>query len=537
MTGLSRRGLLAGTALAGAGAFAVSPLTGRLAGRTGVASASTVSGVASVLPGDARYSTLSRGTNQRWQGEPERIHLVRDTEEVVAAVRAAVGQGKRIAVRSGGHCYEDFTTDSDVRVLIDMSAMSEVAFDKGRRAFSIGAGARLGDVYQKLYRGWGVYVPAGACPTVGAGGHIAGGGYGVWARRDGLSVDYLHAVEVVCVDSDGSVSAVIATADESDPHHDLWWAHTGGGGGNFGVVTRYWFRTPGASGGDPAKLLPAPPANVWISEVAWSWPELTEQGFGRLMRNHGAWHEENQDPGSRAASLFGQLKPFHRNSGVVMMTAAVDAGVNNAERVLENYTRAVGNGVGTDYQVTQKRLIPYLQATQWAGFTGQDPTVRFKGKSAYFRRRYTDSQIATMHEYLNRDDFTGGGGLLLISGYGGRVNEVAPAATAVPQRDSILKFQVVGVWNDASEEEGYLDWMRRFYRDLFADTGGVPVPNGTTDGCFVNYCDVDLNDDTWNTSGVPWHELYYKDNYARLQRAKRDYDPQDLFRHTQSVRP
>jgi FAD/FMN-containing dehydrogenase len=63
------------------------------------------------------------------------------------------------------------------------------------------------------------------------------------------------------------------------------------------------------------------------------------------------------------------------------------------------------------------------------------------------------------------------------------------------------------------------------------------VPGEVVDGCYVNYPDADLSDPMWNTSGVPWHGLYFKDNYARLQRAKSAWDPGEVFRHRQSVRP
>jgi hypothetical protein len=88
------------------------------------------------------------------------------------------------------------------------------------------------------------------------GGHVVGGAFGFLCRQLGLAADYLYAVEVVTVDEAGRASSVIAARETSDPNRELWWAHTGAGGGNFGIVTRYWFRSPDASGDDPARLLP-----------------------------------------------------------------------------------------------------------------------------------------------------------------------------------------------------------------------------------------------------------------------------------------
>lgn len=64
----------------------------------------------------------------------------------------------------------------------------------------------------------------------------------------------------------------------------------------------------------------------------------------------------------------------------------------------------------------------------------------------------------------------------------------------------------------------------------------MPVPNGVTDGCYINYPDSDLNDPGYNTSRVPWYTLYWKDNYPRLQLAKAAWDPTNVFHHTQSIR-
>ncbi|MEU6159113.1 FAD-dependent oxidoreductase [Streptomyces sp. NPDC047130] len=541
--GVHRRAFLSGTAAAG-GALAVTaaglgPAVATPTGRGSAAAPAPAQAPApvTVRPPDRRYADLRRGTNQRWVGSPDRIVLATSTADVVAAVQEAVDSGRRLAVRSGGHCYEDFTTSREVEVVIDLSRMDEITYDEHRRAFSVQPGAALGRVYDRLYKGWGVYLPAGNCPTVAAGGHIPGGGYGSMSRRDGLAVDHLHGIEIVVVQEDGTVRAVTATREADDPHRELWWAHTGGGGGSFGVVTRYWLRSPDATGSDPAGQLPTPPREVWLSEVAWPWEELTEARFTRLMWNHGDWHARNSAPDSPYTALFSQLKPFHKSAGAVVLDSLVDAGAPGAERLLREYIAEVGAGVGVRPQVRQYRRMPWLHATQWPGFTGPDPTVRFKGKSVYARRNYTDAHIAAAYRHLTRDDFHNPGALLMIASYGGAVNRVAPDATAVPQRDSVLKYQVVSLWNDAADDQANIAWVRECYRDMFAATGGVPVPDQDVDGCFVNYADVDLGDPRWNTSGVPWHDLYYKSGYRRLQKVKAAWDPTDFFRHAQSVRP
>ncbi|MER7890103.1 FAD-binding protein [Micromonospora sp. NPDC094482] len=173
-------------------------------------------------------------------GAPDEVRVVGSTDQVVSAVQDAVRTGRRVAVRGGGHCFEGFVDDPAVRMVIDMSGLTGIYHDPRRFGFAVEAGATLGDAYRRLYLGWGVTIPGGSCPGVGVGGHIAGGGYGRLSRLHGLVVDHLYAVEVVVVDRGGTARAVVATRERTDPNRDLWWAHTGGGGGNFGVVTRYW---------------------------------------------------------------------------------------------------------------------------------------------------------------------------------------------------------------------------------------------------------------------------------------------------------
>nr|WP_246241900.1 BBE domain-containing protein [Flexivirga aerilata] len=114
---------------------------------------------------------------------------------------------------------------------------------------------------------------------------------------------------------------------------------------------------------------------------------------------------------------------------------------------------------------------------------------------------------------------------------------MAPASRAIPHRDSVVKVQYSVSWADPADDAIHLDWIRRLYRDVFASTGGVPVPDAVSDGAYINYPDTDLADATWNTSAVAWSHLYYKDNYRRLQKVKRAHDPLDIFHHALSVRP
>src|SRR5712671_6555248 len=278
-------------------------------------------------PDDPRYrAVVEKRFNKRFSASPDYVRLVSSTDQVVAAVEEAVNEGRRLVVTSGGHCLEGFVSDPDVRVIIDVSPMRRIYYDAEMRAVAVEAGATVGETYRALFDTWGVTIPLGEYPGIGMGGHVSGGAFGFLCRQLGLAADYLHAVEVVTVDAGGRASSVTATCETSDPHRDLWWAHTGGGGGNFGVVTRYWFRSPGASGQDPALLLPKAPNPVLTFRVAWNWEDIDEAAFTRLVRNFGDWCERNSDAGSPYAELYTLLFLRRRQYGKLEMKGLSTAG-------------------------------------------------------------------------------------------------------------------------------------------------------------------------------------------------------------------
>ena len=493
---------------------------------------------ARIEPGDPRYADLvRRGFNRRFAGKPDYVRLVGSTDDVVAAVQDAVRDDARVVVRSGGHCLEGFVDDPAARVLIDTSLMTGVAYDPEKGAFGIEAGTTLGEAYRRLFLEWGVTIPAGESPDIGMGGHVSGGAFGFLCRQHGLAADHLYGIEVVVVDAAGTARSVVATREESDPNGDLWWAHTGGGGGNFGVVTRYWFRSPDAVGTDPASLLPRAPDSILTFRASWSWEDVGEAAFTRLVRNYGEWCERHSGANSPYADLFSTLFLFRRASGKLELKGLTTAGLKS-ERLFDDHLAALNDGVG----VLHTRAV---ERSSWLAFAlnpfpelfgGVSGGALFKGKDAFFRRRPTDRQIGVAYRYLTRTDHDVAGGMMGLATYGGKVNTVAPDTTASAQRDSILTTSCSVGWGDPQEETRSLAWVRAFYRELFAETGGVPVPGELNDGAMINHPDVDLADPSWNTSGVPWHTLYYKDNYRRLQRAKARWDPRNVFHHALSIR-
>src|SRR5262249_39120040 len=162
---------------------------------------------------------------------------------------------------------------NDGGVILDLSLMARVYRDRATGWYCLEAGATLLDAYLRLYKHYGVTLPGGSCASVAAGGHVIGGGYGSLSRRDGLIVDHLEAVELVHVTGGGKAEVIVVRRDAPDPvERELFWAHTGGGGGSWGIVTRFWFKDP-----------PAAPSVARLFDLGWGWEGLTRADLARLV--------------------------------------------------------------------------------------------------------------------------------------------------------------------------------------------------------------------------------------------------------------
>ncbi|MBC7902717.1 MAG: FAD-binding oxidoreductase, partial [Gemmatimonadaceae bacterium] len=197
-----------------------------------------------IRPEDPQYGFWnSRGVNLQFAGKPAGIIPVISDEELAEALQQAVSQKQKLAVRGGGHCLENFVANDAVEIIIDISQLKGIRYDPAMNAIEVRAGNTVGEVSEFLSNEWNVVLPMGEHPDIGIGGHIQGGAFGFLCRRHGLGADFLYAVEMLGVNKDGIVQKFIAKREDNDINRDLWWAHTGGGAGNFGIVTRFWFRS------------------------------------------------------------------------------------------------------------------------------------------------------------------------------------------------------------------------------------------------------------------------------------------------------
>jgi FAD binding domain/Berberine and berberine like len=445
-----------------------------------------------VLPGSSAYGQARLLFDTRFDGiKPRAVVFCESTVDVQRTVRWARRHAVRIVPRSGGHSYGGYSTTTGV--VVDVSRLNGVALDASHHAV-VGAGARLIDVYSRLAQ-HGRTVPAGSCPTVGIAGLALGGGVGFGSRKYGLTCDNL--VEATVVLADGS--AVVANAHA---HPDLYWALRGGGGGNFGIVTRLVFRTH-------------PVGQVATYAIEWPWSDAVKvvQAWQRI-----APHAPD--------GLFSVLNLNAAVGGQARITSAGQL-FGSADRLRELVKPLANAGAATRFTVTSRS---YLDAQEmWAGCSGTIAECHlppqghlgrstFKGKSSFANKPLTLNGInAMIHQIEGRITTGSGSGIILLDSYGGAINRVKKDATAFVHRDALFSMQYLAYWAPSAAADPNLRWLRNFYAAMRPHVSPF---------AYQNYIDPEL---------ASWKHAYYGTNLDRLITVKRRYDPQNVFRSRQSI--
>ena len=189
-----------------------------------------------ILPSSTEYAAAKSLFNARFNDStPAAVIVVKSTADVQKAVAFAAKNHIKIAARSGGHSYIGASAPNGAMVIDLRQLPGGISYDDGRGLATVSAGAEL-DSVQTVLSAHGRSIPSGSCPTVGVAGSTLGGGLGSDTRQSGLTCDALVSASVVLPSGD------VITAAAAD-HDDLFWGLRGGGGGNFGVVTSFTFRT------------------------------------------------------------------------------------------------------------------------------------------------------------------------------------------------------------------------------------------------------------------------------------------------------
>jgi len=437
-------------------------------------------------PGDDGYEAARKVYNAMIDRRPRLIARCVDVADVIACVNFARDNQVLLAVRGGGHNGAGLGTCDD-GLVIDLSRMRGVRVDAAARAVRVEGGCTWGDV-DHATGAFGLAAPSGMISTTGVGGLTLGGGLGYLTRKFGLTIDNLLSADMVLADG----RFVTVSADENA---DLFWAIRGGGG-NFGVVTSFLFRL------HPVGMVHAGPM-LWTLEQA---PDL--------MRFHADFIRRAPEDlnGFFAYMTVPPGPPFPENlhnkkmCGIVWCHVGPDGKADEQLNPVRKFAKPAFEFVGPmPFPALQRFFDPlYPPGLQWywrADFVNElkDEAIR---KHAEFASRLP-TMLSMMHLYP----------------IDGAAHRVAPGETAFSYRDADWAEVIVGVDPDPANKERITAWTKEYWDVLHPFSAG---------GAYVNFM-MDEGEDRIRAT--------YRDNYDRLAAIKRRYDPGNLFRVNQNIRP
>jgi FAD/FMN-containing dehydrogenase len=441
-----------------------------------------------LAPGDAQYDEARSIWNAMIDRKPSVIVRCSGAADVRHAVRFAAKHSLLVSVRGAGHNIAGKAL-ADGAILIDLSGLRSVHVDPQARIARVCPGATLGDVDHET-QAFGLATPTGINSTTGIAGLTLGGGFGWLSRKHGLTVDNLVAAEVVTADG-----AVVRCSAQQDA--DLFWAIRGGGG-NFGVVTSFEFR-----------LHPVGP------EVLSGPIVLPFERAPQLLRQYRDFCRTCPEELTVWAVLRGApplpfLAPEVHGKPVVILASLYNGPMDEGARAIDALRARIGQPIADavgphPFAGFQQAFDPLLT-----------PGARNYWKSHNFSE-LSDGAIDKVVEYAAR--LPSAASEIFLAQLGGATNRVASDATAYPHRDTEFVLNVHTRWEDAGADATCIRWAREFY------DATLPFATG---GVYVNFLSEGEED---RLAGA------YGPNLERLARVKAKYDPSNLFRVNQNIRP
>ena len=445
----------------------IAELAGRLRGRL-------------LLSGDAGYEEARQILNPSFDKRPALIAQVTGTADVQTAVDFARDhRGLLLAVKCGGHSLSGKST-CDGGLMIDLSPFRAVRVDPVARRARATGGSLLGAVDHETMA-HGLVTPLGTVSHTGVGGLVTGGGFGRLARRFGLAVDNLTAVDVVTADGQ------LRFANESE-NADLFWG-VRGGGGNFGVVTSFEFRLH--------------PMERQVIGGRLVFPISRARDVLRLCGDYGPeapdelqmdWGLDYPPGGAEGTAWIG------------ICYSGAPSGVDRALAPIRGLGSALAEEIGPIDYVALQRIGD-----------SSDPRALGSYVKGGFITGMPAGLVSEIVDGLEPDPRRVTS--IFFQQSGGAIGRVAPDATAFPQREVQANMLAFTGWPHGQDPSEHIEWIRRYWAAL----------EPYTHGFYVN----DLEED--HTAAAIADN--YSQNHERLVAVKNRYDPANLFRLNANVEP
>jgi FAD/FMN-containing dehydrogenase len=439
-----------------------------------------------IAPGDAEYEKARQVYNAMIDRHPGLIAKCADVADVITSVDFARKNGVVLSIRGGGHNAAGLGV-CDAGLVVDLSAIRYTHVDPEAGTVRVGGGNTWGDVDHATHA-FDMAVPTGIISTTGVGGLTLGGGIGNLTRKCGLTIDNLVSADLVL--ADGS----FVTASEWR-HEDLFWAIRGGGG-NFGVVTSFLFKTHRIHTDYAGPMLwemdEAPDVMRWYRKFIKEAPDDINGFFAFLVVPPGPPFPEHLHNKKMCGIVWCYTGPLDKAEDVF--------------KPIRGFKKPALDFVGPiPHPALQSMFDPiYPPGLQWywkADFFNELSDAAIEQHMKY------GSQLPTMWSTMH---------LYPINGAAARVGK---DDTPWAYRDSTWAEVIVGVDPDPANKNRIIEWARAYWEALHPHSAG---------GAYVNFM-MDEGEDRVKAT--------YRGNYERLARIKAKYDPDNLFSVNQNIKP
>ncbi len=440
-----------------------------------------------ITPADAGYDEARTVWNGMIDKRPALIVRCSGVADVLAAVQFARSQDLELAVRGGAHSLPGFST-SDGGIVVDLSPMKGIRVDPDAQRVVAQGGVTWRELDHET-QAFGLAVTGGLVSSTGIAGFALGGGIGWLMRKHGLTCDNLVAADLVTADG-----RLVRASEDENP--ELYWGLRGGGG-NFGIVTSFEFRLHRVG------------PTILAGPIFFPGEQATQ-----VLRGYREYTANLPDEMTTLVNLNtappAPFLPAEVHGKKVVTVVSVYAGSPDDGRRLAMPLRELGTPI-TDllgpmpYTMMQSLLDGlftagarnYFKSGYLGGLSDEviDTLVRFHGPSI--------SPTSEIH----------------IQHLGGAVARVADDATAFGERSAPYLLNIVARWADSGTDDAQVGWAR----DLYAAT--EPFSTG---GTYVNF--LSAGDDRVAAA-------YGEAKYERLARLKDTWDPTNVFRLNQNIRP
>ena len=432
-------------------------------------------------PGDASYDAARAVFNPAYDRRPAVIIRPADADEVAYVVSLAGETGLDLAVRSGGHSGAGHGTSDGI--VLDLSSLKGVDLDADERVVWAETGLTAAEVTAAA-AAHGLGISLGDTGSVGIGGLTLGGGVGYMVRKHGLTIDHLLAAEVVTADG----SRLLVDAEQ---YPDLFWAIRGGGG-NFGVATRFRYRlhpVEAATGG--MLILPANPETIaGFIEAAEAAPEELST-IANVM------------PAPPMPFL-----PAERHGELVILALVLHVGPHeDGERAFAPFRSLAEPAADMVRPLSLPEMYP-----------PDDPDYRPLAAARTMFVDRVDRAVATeILDHLSASDAAMRVAQLRV--LGGAMARVPADATAFAHRQSRIMVNVAAIYDSPEEAAPHEAWVERFASALEQEDAGA----------YVNFLGEE--------GEARVRAAYPGPTWDRLAAVKRLYDPENVFRLNQNVQP